>query len=63
MQKSSDRGKMRGEDLFKLAEKLDMKITTTEELLLYRKRHEKIIEKVASLLSGKSAAISSGDFK
>ena len=38
---------MRGEDLFKLAEKLDMKITTTEELLLYRKRHEKIIEKVA----------------
>lgn len=38
---------MRGEDLFNLAEKLDMKITTTEELLLYRKRHEKIIEKVA----------------
>lgn len=38
---------MRGEDLFKLAQELDMKITTTEELLLYRKRHEKIVEKVA----------------
>ncbi|MDU4447599.1 MAG: GTP cyclohydrolase II [Anaerococcus vaginalis] len=38
---------MRGEDLFKLAQELNMKITTTEELLLYRKRHEKIVEKVA----------------
>ncbi|MDO5041188.1 MAG: bifunctional 3,4-dihydroxy-2-butanone-4-phosphate synthase/GTP cyclohydrolase II [Peptoniphilus sp.] len=38
---------MRGEDLFKLAKKLDMKITTTKELLLYRKRHEKIVEKIA----------------
>lgn len=38
---------MRGEDLFKLSQELGMKITTTEELLLYRKRHEKIVEKVA----------------
>ncbi|WP_277222328.1 bifunctional 3,4-dihydroxy-2-butanone-4-phosphate synthase/GTP cyclohydrolase II [Peptoniphilus vaginalis] len=38
---------MRGENLFKLAQELGMKITTTEELLLYRKRHEKIVEKVA----------------
>lgn len=39
---------MRGDDIFKLAEKNNMKITTTEELLLYRKRHEKIVEKVAT---------------
>lgn len=39
---------MRGKEIFELAQKLDLKITTTEELLLYRKRHEKIVERVAS---------------
>lgn len=39
---------MRGEDIFNLAKKLNMKITTTKELLLYRKKHEKIIEKIAT---------------
>lgn len=44
---SEDGHMMRGEDIFKLAKELNMKITTTKELLLYRKKHEKIIEKVA----------------
>ncbi|MCI5839083.1 MAG: GTP cyclohydrolase II [Peptoniphilaceae bacterium] len=39
---------LRGEKIFELAKKLNMKITTTKELLLYRKRHEKIVKKVAS---------------
>lgn len=39
---------MRGKEIFELAQKLDLKITTTEELLLYRKRHGKIVERVAS---------------
>lgn len=38
---------MRGEEIFELAEKLNMKITTTEELIKYRKRHEKIVKEIA----------------
>lgn len=38
---------MRGEEIFDLAKKLNMKITTTEELIKYRKRHEKIVKEVA----------------
>lgn len=38
---------MRGEEIFALAKKLNMKITTTEELIKYRKRHEKIVKEIA----------------
>lgn len=38
---------MRGEEIFDLAKKLNMKITTTEELIKYRKRHEKIVKEIA----------------
>lgn len=38
---------MRGEEIFTLAKKLNMKITTTEELIKYRKRHEKIVKEIA----------------
>ncbi len=38
---------MRGEEIFNLAKKLNMKITTTEELIKYRKRHEKIVKEIA----------------
>lgn len=38
---------MRGEEIFELAKKLNMKITTTEELIKYRKRHEKIVKEIA----------------
>ena len=38
---------MRGEEIFALEKKLNMKITTTEELIKYRKRHEKIVKEIA----------------
>lgn len=38
---------MRGQEIFELAQKLNMKITTVDELILYRKRHEKIVKDVA----------------
>ena len=38
---------MRGEEIFNLAKKLNMKITTTEELIKYKKRHEKIVKEIA----------------
>lgn len=38
---------MRGEEIFDLAKMLNMKITTTEELIKYRKRHEKIVKEIA----------------
>ena len=38
---------MRGEEIFNLAKKLNVKITTTEELIKYRKRHEKIVKEIA----------------
>ena len=44
---SDDGHMMRGEEIFALAKKLNMKITTTEELIKYRKRHEKIVKEIA----------------
>lgn len=42
-------GKMlRGEEIYKLAERLNMRITTVEELKNYRKKNECLVEKVAS---------------
>ena len=38
---------MRGKEIFDLAQKLGMKITTVDELIHYRKRHEKIVKDVA----------------
>lgn len=38
---------LRGEEVFKLAQKLNMKITTIEELKNYRKREEVLVEEVA----------------
>lgn len=38
---------MRGKEVFDLAQKLGMKITTVDELIHYRKRHEKIVKDVA----------------
>lgn len=38
---------MRGREIFDLAQKLGMKITTVDELIHYRKRHEKIVKDVA----------------
>lgn len=38
---------MRGKEIFDLSQKLGMKITTVDELIHYRKRHEKIVKDVA----------------
>ncbi len=38
---------MRGMEIFDLAKKLNFKITTVDELIRYRKRHEKIVRDVA----------------
>lgn len=38
---------MRGKEIFDFAQKLGMKITTVDELIHYRKRHEKIVKDVA----------------
>lgn len=44
----NDDGTMaRREDLFKLARRLDMKIGNIQELIDYRKKHEKLVERVA----------------
>lgn len=44
---ADDGNMMRGKEIFDLAKKLGMKITTVDELIHYRKRHEKIVKDVA----------------
>lgn len=44
---ADDGNMMRGKEIFDLAQKLGMKITTVDELIHYRKRHEKIVKDVA----------------